>query len=255
MLAYDNDKLETATLVAGRCDAGLRGPAAPLPELNEGGPRGDVARPGRRRPGSPGDVHVAVTGLPASSSIVGGVLTDAVRGTWIYRANDRVAIPDEPSALPLVIKPRSDGKAADLFFAPYRDESKETMTLRLIAADGRNLLVRFPGQSCDLARMAPRPEPSRIEARPGDDLQALVESTGRSCSRAGTYRLSRPLVLNRPVTVTSDGGRPFCSTRRATEPPGRRPSRFTVAIPRSMGSRSGSRARSGGTTRFRGGRP
>ena len=36
MLAYDNDKLEAATLVAGGCDAALKVPVSPLPELNEG---------------------------------------------------------------------------------------------------------------------------------------------------------------------------------------------------------------------------
>ena len=55
----------------------------------------------------------------------------------------RESIPDDPRLLPLVVKPRADGRSADLFFAPYRDESQETMTLRLIAATVRTLSCVF----------------------------------------------------------------------------------------------------------------
>ena len=219
LLAYANDTFETASLVAGRCDAGLRVPLSPLPALNEAALKTTWLGQDGGNSGSPGDVHLAVTDLPASSSIVGGVLTDAVRGTWIYRGNDRASIPDEPSALPLVVKPRADGKAADLFFAPYRDESKETMTLRLIAADGQSLLVQFPGQNSDLSLLAPRPEQSRAVVKPGDDLQALAGKYGTLVLAPGTYRLARPLVLNRPVTVTSEGGATLLFDQAATEPP------------------------------------
>ena len=219
MLVYDNDKVETTTLLAGRCDAGLKVPAFPLPELKEGALAATWLGQDGGSGGSPGDVHVAVTGLPASVSIVGCVLTDAVRGTWVYRANARAAIPDDPAAGPLVFKPRSDGKSADLFFAPYRDESKETMTLRVMAADGPSFLVSFPGRNCDLSRMAPAPRPNRAEARPGDDLQALVDQYGTVVLAPGTYRLVRPLVLNRPVTITSEGGATLLFDQAATEPP------------------------------------
>ena len=66
--------------MAGRCDAGLQVPLSPLPRLNEGALKATWLGQDGGNPGSPGDVHVAVTGLPASVSIVGGVLTDAVRG-------------------------------------------------------------------------------------------------------------------------------------------------------------------------------
>ena len=39
--------------------------------------------------------------------MIGAVLTDAVRGTWIERMNKSVSIPDEPSALPLAVKRRA----------------------------------------------------------------------------------------------------------------------------------------------------
>jgi len=217
MVAYDNEKLDTATIVAGRCDPKLRMPLAPLPKLIERGVTALWLGQDGANPTGPGDVHVVLTRLPDSSSIVGAVLSDAVRGAWICRVNDRASIPADPAALPLAVKLRSDRKSADLFFPPYRDESGATMTLRLIAADGRSSLARFPGGSCDLSRRAPEPEPSRIEARPGDDLQALVDRYGTVVLSKGTYRLTRPLVLNRPVALTSVGGATLRFAQAATE--------------------------------------
>jgi hypothetical protein len=224
LVAYDGDKFDALTVIAGRCVPALRMPTSPLTKLSESAIAAAWLGQDGANPGSPGDIHVALTGLPASISIVGAVLTDAVRGTWIYRANDGVSIPADPSALPLLVRLSSEGSSADLFFPPYRDERDETMTLRFIAADGCTLLVRFPGESCDLGRRARQPEPSRIEARPGDDLQALVEKHGTVVLTRGTYRLSRPLVLNRPVTLTSDGGATLLFEQGRAEP------RWTTAI-------------------------
>ncbi len=38
----------------------------------------------------PGDVHVTVSGLGRTQGIAAAVLTDSVRGTWIYRSGDRI---------------------------------------------------------------------------------------------------------------------------------------------------------------------
>jgi hypothetical protein len=219
IVAYDNEKFDSASLVAGTCDAGLRAPASSLPVLNENALKASWQGQDGASPASPGDVHVVVDGLPASASIVGAVLTDSVRGTWIYRENDRVAIPTETSALPLSVKFRPDRRSVDLFLRPYRDDSKETMTLLLIAADGQNFLARFPGGNCDLGKMAPAPASSRIEARPGDDLQALVDQYGTVVLTPGTFRLRQPLVLNHPVTVTSDGGATLLFDQAPSEHP------------------------------------
>jgi hypothetical protein len=219
IVAYDNEKFETATVVAGQCDVVLRVTQSPLPALNETALAATWLGQDGGKEGSPGDVHVVVTGLPVSSSIVGGVLTDGVRETWVYRGGQRASIVDDPSALPLVVKPGSDGTGADVFFSPYRDESRETMTLRLIAASGQNFIVRFPGQDSDLSLRGARPDPSRIEAKPGDDLQLLADKYGTIALAPGIHRLARPLELNRPVTVTSEGGATLLFDQAATEPP------------------------------------
>jgi hypothetical protein len=195
MVAYENDRLDTATLVAGRCDPALALPASPMPELREGALEAAWLGQDGANASSPGDVHVSVSGLPASLTIVGAVLTDAVRGTWIYKSIDRVAIPADPDALPLVVKLRSDRKSADLFFPPYRDLGKETLTLRLIAANGGDWLVRFPGGSCDLGRRARQPEPSRALASRATTSRRWSRNSGPSFSRPGLTGWTGPWCL------------------------------------------------------------
>ena len=203
-------------------------------------------------PGSPGDVHVAIKDLPASLSIVGAVLTDAVRGTWIYRRNDNVAILAEGSALPLVIsRLRRKVRRSVLRSLSRREQGDDD------SANDRggrtDLLVRFrAGAATWHAR---RQGPSRAGSRRSRATTCRLSwiSTGRSFLRREPTGCA-PLVLDRPVTVTSEEER-LSSSTRLRPAPGRRPSRSTVAIPRSTGSPSGSRAPFDGTTRFRGGRP
>ena len=168
------------------------------------------------RRGRPGDIHVTLTGLPQTFSIAGSVLTDAVRGTWIERMSKSVLIPDEPSALPLAVKRRADGVSADVFFPPYRDDSGETMTLRLITMNGKDLLVRFAGGNCDLSLRFPKPAASRTLARPGDDLQALVEEYRNGRAR-GWHFSPAPAALAQASRESHDGrrlrARPSFSTK------------------------------------------
>ena len=185
IVAYENDKFDSTTLVAGPCDPVLRMPVTPLPDFNENAVHARWLGQDGLNPASPGDVHVAIDGVPAGLSIVGAVLTDAVRGTWIFRVHDRALIPVDPSAQPLLVKPRAGGESVDLFLRPYRDESKETMTLRLIAADDRNVLVRFPGGASDLGKISPGPAPHASKPGPATTSRRSWSNTGPWCSRKG----------------------------------------------------------------------
>ena len=256
-VAYQDDKIETVTLVAGPCDPKLRMPESPLPELIEGSLKatwkGQDGTPG----GAPGDIHVVLTGLPTSFSMFGAVLTDAVRGTWIERMSKSVSIPDEPSALPLAVRPRPGGDSADVFFPPYRDDSGETLTLRLIGANGKALIARFRGGKCDLSLRGPKPAASRTLAKPGDDLQALVEKYGTIVLTGGTYRLHRPLVLKRPVNLTTAdaASATLLFDQDAAEPAWTAAIKVLCGNTTSTASRSGSRVRFAGTMRSPGDRP
>ena len=153
-----------------------------------------------------GDVHVSLSGLGRTQGIAAAVLTDSVRGTWVYHGpgHDR-AEPAGDVTGPLALRPSSDRSSLDLFFAPYRDETGATLTLRLIGQDGKMTVARFAGGACDPARRAPPPAASRVDAKPGDDLAALANQYGTVSLAPGTYRLTRPLVLEKPVTLTAEG--------------------------------------------------
>ena len=122
------------------------------------------------------------------------------------------------------LKVRTNRTSADLFFGPIRVASGDPYSLRLVYKDGQQSLVQFPSGPCDLSLRAPRPEPSRVEAKPGDDVQSLVDRYGTVSLAKGTYRLTRPLVLNRAVTLTSDGGATLRFAQPSTE------SSWTTAI-------------------------
>jgi len=217
-ILYETDRLDSASVVAGRYDPKLRMAQAPLPKFVDRkidarwlGQDGGIAP-------RPGDVHVVLSGIPTTPPIVGAVLSDTVRGVWIYRGNESAAIPAMWESEPLELKLHPDRRSCDLFFAPYRPTSNGEFTLRLIFQDGQNSLVQFPGGSCDLSLRSPHPESTRVEAKPGDDIQALVDRYGTVSLAKGIYRLTHPLVLNRPVTLTSEGGATLQFTQPSTAP-------------------------------------
>jgi hypothetical protein len=206
MVLYENDQLDTVMIVAGRCDPKLRMAQSPLPDLAESPAKVEWLGQDGKSPERPGDVHVAISGLGLSEPVGAAVLSDAMRRMWVFRGRDRAFQPTDPGAPPMLLKFATDGKSADLFFPPCREAGGEPFTLRLISSSGRNTIIRFRGQRCELSRRAPMPAPDRAIARPGDDLQALVEDHGAVVLSPGVYRLIHPLVLSNPVTLTSDGG-------------------------------------------------
>ena len=149
-------------------------------------------------------MHVALTGLPTARVLAAAVLSDAIRGLWVYRADDRVRLEPGPYEMPLGFSLGADRSRADLHFAPYRDETGTTLTLRLIFQDGETTVAQFAGGACDPSRRVPAPSPSSVVARPGDDLNDLANRFGTVKLAPGTYRLARPLVLNHPVTLTAE---------------------------------------------------
>lgn len=226
LVAYANGKSDQATLVASHADPALRMPAPPPVRLAPTAVSARwVGQDGRDVTG-PGDVHIVLDGLPRDRVVAALALSDPVGTCWAHRASERVAFQPEPYSEPLAFHrhPTSPGRA-DLFLPPVRDESGGTMTLRLVFGDGTAGVVRFPGGACDPGRRAgPGPSGASITARPGADLHALAERYGTIRLVAGTYRLERPLVLDRPVTIDSEPG----ATLVFAQPAGARP--WTAAI-------------------------
>lgn len=83
-----------------------------------------------------------------------------------------------------------------------RNERDARMTLRVILADGTMHFGQFQGQACDPYLRGKLPNDKVIDAKPGDDLHALVHEYGRVNLTPGTYHLDRKLVLPEPVTIS-----------------------------------------------------
>ncbi|WP_165243624.1 hypothetical protein [Paludisphaera soli] len=226
-ILYENDTGDRATVAAGRIDPKKKMPDLPAPAVRLveakakwlGQDGGDAV--------GPGDVHVALAGLDAPRDLAGAVLTDSSRGSWIYQSPGFDALKSSPEwngAEALAVRPGTGAGTFDLFFPPYRDETDATFTLRLIGRDGRSTFARFPGGPCDTDKRLPAPDAARRQAKPGDDLQKLVDQGGTVKLAAGTYRLTRTLTLNKPVVLTAEPG----ATLVFSQPPGAEP--WTAAV-------------------------
>ncbi len=226
-ILYTNDTVDTATVKAGRCDPKLRMPELVTPKVHMTAVTARWLGQDGQDVTGPGDVHVALSGLGPLPDLAGAVLTDSVRGAWVYEApgDARVkASADWGGAAALALRPGTEPGTLDLFFPPYRDETKAAFTLRLVSKAGQTLIARFPGGACDPELRAPAPASTRKEARPGDDLQSLVDQGGVVSLAPGDYRLTQPLVLNKPVVLTADQG----ATLTFSQPPGSAP--WTTAV-------------------------
>ena len=232
-VTYESGKEDTAVVAAGKCDPKRAMAKATLPKI------GALTlttkwhgQDGSSEQGS-GDVHVTISGLIAAKSIAAAVLSDPVRGLWVYRAGgERSGFEVDSHALPLSIRRGTTRSSVELFFPPVRDESTTTLSLRLIYTDGESAVGAITGGQCDVAKRAPAIAATETIAKPGDDLNALANRFGNVHLVAGDYRLSQPLVLNRPVTITGEPGAELTFAQGAAEPP------WTTAI----------KIHSGGTT-------
>ncbi len=104
LVAYDtsdHDTIDTASIAAGRCDPKLPMPAWQWPKVAERAVTAKWLGQDGANTGSPGDVHVALSGLSGVPAIAGAVLADGVRGAWLYRA-----APAAPPRSPTIRKPK-----------------------------------------------------------------------------------------------------------------------------------------------------
>jgi hypothetical protein len=219
-VVYDDGQvdLDSTTVVAGPTDPSLRMPRPAPVALTWGGFAASwVGQDGQNLEG-PGDVHVAISGLPAGRSIVSASLSDEARQSWNDSASG-AGDPLAPYALPMVLRASpSDPTRADLDFPPVRDESGSTLMLRLVLDNGAVLVDQFAGGPADPGLRAPGPAPTSVVAHPGDDLEALVSQFGTVHLTAGVYALDQPLVLNQAVAITADPGATLLFTQGASAP-------------------------------------
>lgn len=196
---YANNKVDTARVIAGRNDPKRRVPPLRPFAITTSQVKGRWIGQDDK-----GMVTIELTGLPRG--IVAAALSDQGRDVWVYRADEHVSFDVGPYPHALTFRARSDPTRAGLSFEPVRDESGSTLTLRLLDRAGRTRVTRIKGGKADVALRSPSPPASRVEARPGDDLNDLASRFGTIQLARGTYRLNRPLVLEKPVTIRGVAG-------------------------------------------------
>jgi len=203
-ITYGDDRTDSTSVVVGKLPTPKPiGPAKP-DNLAGSTARGKWLGQGPLGSTPRGEVRVEVDGLVPGRSIVGAALSDGVVSTWRFRRDEAVKLDAGPGPLGMRLVRPSPGKL-ELGFMPTRDESGSTMTLRLVDASGHEDVVRFPGGPVDFGQVAPSLPPGSTEAKPGDDLQQLAERFGTIRLAPGTYRLTRPLVLSRPIKIVGPG--------------------------------------------------
>ena len=216
---YADGTTDTSTVVAGTTNPTLRMPVpAPVTVDENAFAASWVGQDGQNLTG-PGDVHLALSGLPTGHAVVAAQLTDGTLNSWDL-ATAGTSLGDDnilPQPLAFRLNP-SDPTQADVDFAPVRDESQATMTLRLVLDNGTNLVTTFAGGTTNLGLRSPQPAATSIVAAPGADLNALANTYGTIHLTAGTYNLASPLVLNQPVTITADPGTTLLFTQASNAP-------------------------------------
>ncbi|WP_152053360.1 Ig-like domain-containing protein [Tautonia marina] len=206
---YADNTIELADLTAGPSDPTLLVSPAPSVPLRSDPILAQWLGQSNDPIAGLGAAGVSLEGLPTDRTVVGASLSGTERGaTWAYTdASITAPVSIEPSSRPLTFRRDPDDPTrASIAFAAREKAEPGEMTLRLQYDDGTFSLVRIEHGPIDSTLRAPRPEASRVVARPGDDLQALVDGFGAVHLSSGVYDLDRPLILNRAIQISADPG-------------------------------------------------
>ena len=204
-ITYSNGKTDQASVVAGHVNPSLAEPstAGAMPSLLGGLTATWDGQDGGTLAGQ-GSARIHVSGVPAGRSVVAVGLSDPDRESWLYRLNSSVNFYSDPYAEPLGFA--AGAGAVDIAFPPERNESGGVMTVRLLFDDGTSAVTTVTAGATDPALRVPNIASTSIVAHPGNDLNVLANEYGTVHLSAGTYAMTQPLVLNRPVSILADPG-------------------------------------------------
>lgn len=202
-VTYANGGIDTITITTGRTDpnATLTPPPQPKIELGRIQPSwlGQSNSTGLGNVFTLGDARIRVDGLSAGRRVVEAHLSDSLMGLWSFVSS---STPRDPLARPMAVQSVSGRPSQiDLVFTPDRNFASEPLTLRLVYEDGTQSVAQFQGGVADPSLAWPAPNTTEVVARPGDDLQALVDVHGSVLLQPGVYELNAPLVLHHAVTL------------------------------------------------------
>ncbi|MFM7592969.1 MAG: hypothetical protein ACKO85_14375, partial [Isosphaeraceae bacterium] len=170
-------------------------------------------------PARPGWVRVTVANLP-TSGISAWQLSDTTGQSWLW------TISGSGSPWPQVYNQKSLFASRDsatgqwiLEFDSRTDLTGVPISIMAATDMGRMYGISLTGGKVDTGKRAALPGTTTITAVPGDDLQALVNQFSTVNLSAGTYNLSKPLVLARPVNLVGTAGA-VLNFQQAADSPG-----------------------------------
>jgi hypothetical protein len=218
-VTYADGKVDHTSLTTGHTDPNLAMPSSPATMVTWNVVQAAwLGQDGLNLLGA-GDVHVAVSAIPAGRSVVMATLSDESGIDWSYVAPGSGRVPPDPAARVLAFRAAADPTRADLTFQPARDETGATLTLTLILDNGSTQAVRLAGDTCDIGLRVPDIAQTSIVAHPGDDLNALANTYGTVRLVAGLYPVGQPIVLTHPVTIEGEPGATLLFSQAATDAP------------------------------------
>ncbi len=217
-LVYADESTDSATVTVGKFQGAK--PAKAIPPAKVADAEG--ARVRWAGQDDAGNVRLVVEGLPTRRRVVAASLSDGVAGSWQGKLDDRAVMAADPYAGRLELRPSARGGSLELAFPPSRAESGRAMTLRLVFADDRPAaVIRFAAGAADLTKRSPAPAGPPVRVAAGTDQlpRALAGSRGQLMLASGTHRLTKPLVLDRPVTIQGAPGAILLFDQPADAPP------------------------------------
>jgi hypothetical protein len=217
-VTYADGKVAQSTLTAGPTNPTLPDPAPAPVTITWGTFQVQWLGQDGLALSGPGDVHLALSGLPAGRTVVSATLSDEAGFDWFSAQSGSGITAADPNAQPLGFRTSADPTRLDLGFGPVRDETGATLTVLLTLDDGSRLATRINGNSCDPSLRAPDIAATSVVAYPGDDLNDLAARYGTVRLTAGLYPMDQPLVLGRPVTITAGPGVTLLFAQAPTAP-------------------------------------
>lgn len=203
-LTYENGSKSEKTVIAGNYQADQKVKSSPLPKLVSTGAK--ASWKGHTKQGGAGSaqVRIELDGLSPRERLQAAVLTEPSGSTWLATAEGgkESAIPD---ALPARFD-RVSPQRGVFDFLPTRNLEDVPLSLRLLLADGSSELISLTGGKTEIDRRSPATAGSRVVAKPGDNLAGLISRNGVIQLSAGTYKLNKPLVIDKPVAIEGAPG-------------------------------------------------
>lgn len=156
-------------------------------------------------PARPGWVRVEVRDLPAGG-ISAWQIDDSLGQTWLWTLNGQgspwAAVPETKR---LVATQDLSGKWILEFDARW-DQAGRNLSIMAAADSGSFYKLEVAGGHIDEGLRSTGPGASEVQASPGMNLQALVDTYGTVRLSDGIYRLTEPLVFARPVRLIGSPG-------------------------------------------------